>query len=234
MTERTEAILEAALRDFIKTGRPITSESLFHTYDFGIKPAMIRWELNELSKAGYFFQRHPSGGRIPSDKAYRFFTERALREDEVRERDTRGFEDAFSDFIKGARRTFVEDLAERFGNLSVGYEPERGEVYESGLHELLSRLQDDAITTNEMIQIVNDFESIPSRVHELRSWWEEERSWPRVFIGKNPFTRSAHVAVVASCLKCDDGGFLLLSIGPKRMDYTKPIRAFRFFERSLE
>ncbi len=232
MQERTQAILEAAIREFVKTGKPVTSESLYEAHDFGIKPAMIRWELNELSKAGYFFQRHPSGGRIPSDKAYRFFTERALREEEAR--NAHGFEDALNDFKKGARRTFVEDLAERFGGLSVGYESERGEVYESGLHELLSRLQDDAITTNEIIQIVNDFESIPSRVQELRSWWEDEQSWPQVFIGKSPFTKSAHIAVVASCLRCDGGDFLLLAIGPKRMDYAKPIRAFRFFERSLE
>ena len=232
MNERTQAILEAALQDFIKTGKPITSESLYEAHDFGIKPAMIRWELNELAKSGYFFQRHPSGGRIPSDKAYRFFMERALREEETR--NIRGFEDALHEFVKGARRAFVEDLAAQFESLSVGYEPERNEVYESGLHALLSRLQNDAVATDELLQIVSDFESLPSRVHELRSWWEEEAVWPRVFVGKNPFTKSTNVAVVASCLKCDDENFLLLSIGPKRMDYTKPISVFKFFERSLE
>ncbi len=232
MTERTEAILEAALRDFISTGRPVTSESLYESHDFGIKPAMIRWELNELSKEGYFYQRHPSGGRIPSDKAYRFFTERTLRKEEAR--NVRGFESALHDFVKGARRAFIEGLAEQFGNLSVGYEPEYDEVYESGLHALLRRLQDDAIAPDELLEIVSDFESLPLRVHELRSWWEEEGMWPRVFVGKNPFTKSTNVAVVASCLKRGEEQFLLLSIGPKRMDYAKPIRAFKFFERSLE
>lgn len=52
MRERTKEILEAGVRQFIKTGLPITSERLFEEYDFGIKPAMIRCELNALDEEG--------------------------------------------------------------------------------------------------------------------------------------------------------------------------------------
>ena len=75
LKERTLDILEASVRDFIETGNPVTSERLYRKYDFGIKPAMIRWELHDLAKQNYLCQNHPSGGRIPSDKAYKFFVE---------------------------------------------------------------------------------------------------------------------------------------------------------------
>ena len=59
MTERAQAILEAAVRDFVKTGQPVTSERLYETNDFGIKPAMIRWELSDLADADYFSKSIP-------------------------------------------------------------------------------------------------------------------------------------------------------------------------------
>ena len=50
MNERTQSILYTSVHDFIREGRPITSEYLFEEYDFGIKPAMIRWELSYLNE----------------------------------------------------------------------------------------------------------------------------------------------------------------------------------------
>ena len=52
MRDRTRTILEAGIMEFIRTGLPITSERLFEEYDFGIKPAMIRCELNALDDDG--------------------------------------------------------------------------------------------------------------------------------------------------------------------------------------
>ncbi|MEK7465340.1 MAG: hypothetical protein AAB631_01025 [Patescibacteria group bacterium] len=78
MKERTEYILETAVEDFIHTGFPVTSEILYENHVFGIKPAMIRLELSALSDDGFLFQRHPSGGRFPTNKAYQFFVERLL------------------------------------------------------------------------------------------------------------------------------------------------------------
>src|SRR3989344_3156110 len=78
LTERARSILEASVREFIETGYPVTSHTLYRNYDFGIKPAMIRWELHHLTDDDFFTQPHSSGGRIPSDKALRFFVEYAL------------------------------------------------------------------------------------------------------------------------------------------------------------
>ena len=67
MTDRTAQILEAAIQEFINTGEPVSSGLLYDRYDFGIKPAMIRLELDELEDGGYLEQPHHSAGRVPTD-----------------------------------------------------------------------------------------------------------------------------------------------------------------------
>ncbi len=232
MTERAQAILEAAVRDFVKTGQPVTSERLYETNDFGIKPAMIRWELSDLADADYFSQKHPSGGRIPTDKAYRFLAEHFLTEEPKRDKNVGIFHDLAADFLKGGRKSFVEEMADEFGLLGVGFMPSGGEFYGSGLEGLLEHL--DTAAKEDLVEVVRDFEMLPERILENRSWWEKEKEWPRVFVGQSPVTRSPHISVFATYLRCEPGNCLIITIGPKRMDYTRPIRFLKSLERSVE
>ena len=106
MRDRTQSILEASVREFIKTGKPITSEILYDVYDFGIKPAMIRLELGDLSSDGFFYQTHPSGGRYPTDKAYKYFVDSIIEKKSKKEHrwiDEEKIEDDFKGFIDDAR-----------------------------------------------------------------------------------------------------------------------------------
>jgi transcriptional regulator of heat shock response len=230
MKERTQSILEAAVRDFIRTGHPITSERLFDTYEFGIKPAMIRWELNELAEAGFFFQTHPSGGRLPTNKAYRFFVSKLLASDA----DTDGGNPRtfVRDFLRGELKPFIEEMAEYLNVLGVGYATRAAEVYESGLKSLLDSLETDA--KRELLDVVQDFESLPERLSCSHEWCADDGCWPKVFIGTSPVTRSEHLSVVAGRLTTDDGEFVLMAIGPKRMDYKKSVSTFRRIKRSVE
>lgn len=220
MKDRTRAILELAVRDFIKMGKPITSEYLYELHDFGIKPAMIRWELNDLSEAGYFYQEHASGGRFPTNKAYRYFVD-ALLTDEADEDEVRSGSDIFSYDMKA----LVQEMAEKLNVLSVGYDARGGVLYGSGLCELLEHLETDA--KEELVDVVSDFESLEERLAKKRDWWEEEDLWPRVFVGESPVTRSDHLSVIAGRYDDHERTILLFSIGPKRMDYQRSVRMFK-------
>ncbi len=228
--DRTKEILKAAVEDYIKTGRPITSEGLYEDHNFGIKPAMIRWELNDLSEAGYFYQNHPSGGRYPSDKAYRFFVEELVRDGlQARYADSE-YRNSIMKFLKGEVDSFVEDVSDELRMLSVGYEARKNEMWTSGLYELLENL--DLVDKEELVDVVKDFEMLPEKIKS--GSWKEEEEWPKVFIGKNPFVRSKEVAVVANCLRVGNENFLFLAIGPKRMDYAKPLELFEILNKSVE
>ncbi len=223
---RTRTILKAAVEDYIETGKPLTSEGLYEAHNFGIKPAMIRWELNELNKTGYLSQKHPSGGRVPTDKAYKFLIESLEGEIKKAKRQERP---AFAgDIASGHLSDFVSALAGELNLLSVGYEAERAAFYESGLDELLGNLEDT--TKEEIVSIVRDFENLPARLAGLSGEWETEEMWPRVFIGRNPLIRSEHVAMIASCFARDGDKFFVLAVGPKRMDYEKSLRMFKSLE----
>ncbi len=224
LAQRTQDILETAVREFIRTGRPITSEVLYERGAFGIKPAMIRWELSALADAGYLSQRHPSGGRFPTDKAYHFFVEALLAEDEMGELSV-GSVGLRRDFLRGERQAFIEACANYLRVLSIGYEPLEDQLYESGLRALLERIEGE--DKEDLVQVVEDFESLPKRLGRVESRWRNAAEWPKVFIGENPLTKSSHLSVLMSCFGTGDSRFFVVAIGPKRMDYRRALCLLR-------
>lgn len=216
MRDRTQSILEASVREFIKTGKPITSEVLYDVYDFGIKPAMIRLELGDLSSDGFFYQTHPSGGRYPTDKAYKYFVDSVIEKKSKKEHrwiDEEKIEDDF----KG----FIDDISRHLGVLSVGFNTYENTIIESGLCELIERMPSSA--KEEILSVLNDFEAIGERIQKHREWIQNESFWPRVFIGESPITKSKDLSVVAGKISNEDGNIVIFSIGPKRMDYEEAI-----------
>lgn len=232
MNERTSAILEASVREFIKTGKPVTSEVLYEKYDFGIRPAMIRWELNELSNGGFFFQTHPSGGRFPTAKAYRTFIEKILEDEEKAL--SRAHKETITSFIEkfeeGAREDFIEDVSGYLSTFSGGYDLDDKERYESGLHNLFTHL--DLEDKNDFVEIVEDVECLHDRVREHARWIMKEATHPRVFVGKSPFTKSQHLSVVVGKVGEKDN-FVLVEVGPTRMDYERSLTFFRSLQEML-
>lgn len=221
MKERTGSILRTAVRDFIKTGQPISSHYLFETYDFNIKPAMIRRELKVLADEGYLYQNHPSGGRAPTDKAYRFFVKEILFEPNIVSGNV--FD---STELKNDIEFMVDELVDDLRLLSAGYELRAKEFYQRGLKNLMSCFDFDG--REEILEVLRDVEILPERLAENQNWWSSVEDWPQVFIGKSPFTRSQQLSVIADRFDFDDGDkFLLMVIGPKRMDYQKSIKLFK-------
>lgn len=78
LNERKLKILQAIVQDYIQTAEPIGSRTLTKRYDLGVSPATIRNEMADLEDLGYLTQPHTSAGRIPSDKAYRFYVDYLL------------------------------------------------------------------------------------------------------------------------------------------------------------
>ncbi len=73
LTGRQQEILLGVLSSFVESAEPIGSKTLARKYVRNLSPATIRNELAELTDLGYLEQPHTSAGRIPTDKAYRFY-----------------------------------------------------------------------------------------------------------------------------------------------------------------
>ncbi|MFQ5691924.1 MAG: heat-inducible transcriptional repressor HrcA [Nitrospinota bacterium] len=75
LTERQQEILLGVLSHFVETGGPIGSKTLARRYVRNLSPATIRNELARLTQLGYLEQPHTSAGRVPTDRAYRFYVD---------------------------------------------------------------------------------------------------------------------------------------------------------------
>lgn len=78
MDERKIRILEAIIRDYVKTGEPVGSRTIAKKYDLGVSSATIRNEMSDLEELGYIEQLHSSSGRIPSDMGYRLYVDKLM------------------------------------------------------------------------------------------------------------------------------------------------------------
>ncbi len=73
LTERQRRILLALVREHIETSCPVGSKALAQSYLPSASSATIRNEMAELDRRGYLYQPHTSAGRLPTEKAYRFY-----------------------------------------------------------------------------------------------------------------------------------------------------------------
>ena len=89
ITERQEKILNALIKEYIRTPEPVSSEVLKKRGGLNVSPATIRNDLQILTKQGFIVQPHTSAGRVPTKKAYKYFTGKAESQSA----------DNFSDFI---------------------------------------------------------------------------------------------------------------------------------------
>lgn len=218
-------ILEAVIQEFIQSGEPVSSGSLYERYDFGIKPAMIRLELDALENEGYLGKPHHSAGRIPTDAGYEFFAMRALRE--ALESRARVREQEYSMrelFEERAWPDLMARLSNELGLLGVAADLAHDMVYKMGLEQLVSRL--DLDDRKELQSVIRDFEEIDGRVPGAAPKIGQQE--PQVFIGrKSPVTKSEQLSVVAENYKIGDMTISIFAIGPKRMDYKKAIRMLK-------
>ncbi|OGY99594.1 MAG: hypothetical protein A2945_03030 [Candidatus Liptonbacteria bacterium RIFCSPLOWO2_01_FULL_52_25] len=219
---RSAQILEAVIEEFINAGEPVSSSHLYKRHNFGIKPAMIRLELENLSDEGFLEQPHHSAGRVPTDKGYEFFAERVLEAEMARH--ANNVHRIFRNMLTHrALPELVGELSEELGLLSVGRD--RKSLYKEGLDTLVENL--NWTSDEEIRSVIKDFVEIDARLARVAEKISPKDD-PKVFVGKkSPVTKSENLTVVMRTCDSDEGRVLLLAIGPKRMDYRKTLEVFR-------
>src|SRR6185369_10085126 len=78
MNLRSRQILEAIIEDYISTAEPIGSSAVRSRHGLSLSAATIRNVMAELEDMGYLASPHTSAGRVPTDKAYRFYVDSLL------------------------------------------------------------------------------------------------------------------------------------------------------------
>jgi heat-inducible transcriptional repressor len=79
LSDRSRLILEAIIEEHIASAQPIGSKALVRFQGISLSPASVRNVMAELEEHGYLRSPHTSAGRVPTEKAYRYYVDTLLR-----------------------------------------------------------------------------------------------------------------------------------------------------------
>lgn len=108
--DRKKLVLLGLVEYYIQTGKPVGSNTLKDAGFGDLSSATIRNYFAHLEEEGYLLQSHSSGGRVPTDLAYRTYAHAYLHSEELN--DSRPF-DSFKNFDSKEIAKFLQDAAEK-------------------------------------------------------------------------------------------------------------------------
>lgn len=79
LSDRGRKILEAIIEEHIATAQPIGSKTLTRFQTISLSPASVRNVMAELEELGFLHSPHTSAGRVPTEKAYRYYIDSLLQ-----------------------------------------------------------------------------------------------------------------------------------------------------------
>ncbi len=82
-SDRKRLVLEAVIRDYVRTAEPVGSRVLARRYRLGVSPATIRNEMSDLAEMGFLEQPHTSAGRIPTVRGYRYYVDNLMEAEKL-------------------------------------------------------------------------------------------------------------------------------------------------------
>lgn len=228
ITGRQENILGELVRHYISTAKPISSDFLEENGDFDFCPATIRSELKKLTDLGFLGQPHVSSGRVPTNKAYRFFVDEIAQENFDGENFFEKIANEIEDIKKreAEQLKFIENLtkkiAEETSGLAFVYLKSSDLLWKDGWQEVLKNPE------FENRQFIDEFikaaEKIEDKIKSFVSDFENQE-YPEVFIGreKSVLPSPDISMVVSSCNLFGDENAVFAILGPSRMAYDKNI-----------
>lgn len=77
--DRDRQILTSVINEYILTAEPVGSRNIARRYDINLSSATIRNVMSDLEEMGFLHQPHTSAGRLPTEKALRFYVNSILK-----------------------------------------------------------------------------------------------------------------------------------------------------------
>lgn len=219
MDSRRSQVLVHLIEDYIATAEPVGSQVLVQDHGLNVSAATIRNWLAEMEEDGYLMQPHTSAGRIPSERAYRWYVEEVLEEPPRQSMRGRRDADVLAQAIaqdeppvaniKAAAKTAASLVGcAAFAGLG------EADSYYTGLTELFRQPEFE-----EQRRVVSLGEILDRLDEELMLLRREAYHAPTVRIGREcPFGTGC--AVVMMSLPEDA---LLVFLGPMRMPYRRAL-----------
>ena len=237
VTSRQEALLASIIKEYVGTAEPISSKFLEKIGFFDLSSATIRAEMNELEGLGYLAQLHTSGGRVPTDRAYRFFVDNLMDEAglepaaDCKRKIKRALYEIGND-PREINKTVAQFLSELSDNLVITGVPERADFFKVGLSSLFEFPEfREFEKVSRLTSFFDQFEEMFDQLEkEFFGNFKEGFDNIQIKIGReNPVRNIKDETVMFARYNLPRNyiGSLTL-IGPTRMDYGKNIGLIRY------
>lgn len=224
---RKRAVLAAAINRYIRDAMPVASEGLAR--DFSLSSATIRNIFKELEEDGFLKHPYTSGGKIPTNKGYRYYVDFLLSQMGLLEDEKVRIGKELRMVVKK-----LEDILERTSDLlctvthyaSIVSSLDQNEtLYYKGLSFILAQPEfRDSGRIRLLIKTIEDKERLLNIIN--RDFKEKVK----VYIGDElecPEIEDCSLVVSSYSLRKKPSGRIAV-LGPKRMEYTHIIPALDY------
>lgn len=220
LSGRENRILEFLVRDYIKTAEPVSSLRIREGMNLKESSATIRNIVADLDEIGFLEQPHTSAGRVPTDKAYRYFVDNLMSEQGLQGEVALKIRQAMSRENDNIGRIFSESL--RLFSLLAD-----DEKHFEG-HGFSNLLKEPEFQKNEPVR---DIGYLIDNVEDIMDLYRARaRTNREVFIGReNPTNRGQEFGVCYLDSQRGSRRQTILLIGPKRMNYERASNYMNYF-----
>jgi len=238
ITDRQEKLLNFIIKEYVKTAKPVGSALVAKKGDFDLGPASLRSEMYELEKAGYLSHLHTSGGRVPTDKAYRYFVNNLIQNDDFEPvaDEKRKIKIAVNstDDPRRLNQNIARTLSGLSDNIVITNILDESDFYKIGLASLVEFPEfKEMERIFEMANLFDRFELMFSRIEKY--FFSQLENEFNILIGsENPLDHVKNETMILAKYDLPEGlrGSLTM-IGPTRMDYERNIGLVRYVVNEL-
>ncbi len=187
LSDRKKKILRAVVDSYIDTASPISSKGIQEQYLSECSSATIRNELSALESMGYLIQPHVSAGRVPSEKAFRFYVNELLVSDKLTPQDVELIDEYFI-----RRNGNLEDIMHAVAHMISEVTNYTAVVVKEDMSDRITAIRLlDLYNGNMLAVIVTDSRVLKDGMIEIPDGFDDaliakaERWLNKLFVGKH-------------------------------------------------
>lgn len=222
LTDRKTRLLGNMIRTYVHEARPVGSQAIVEHSGLDVSPATVRNEMLELERDGYLFQPHTSAGRVPTEKAWRYYLDHFLKDRPVGKREehelrriVRAYHRSQHELMKHLAQTLADYMEQ-----AVFVAFDKHDTYYTGISKLFNQPEFDEVDYLRNISAIVDHleEAMPAFFSRLG------RDVTVLLGSESPV--SEHCGIVYTSILNRES--ILGTLGPIRQDYDNHVSLVRF------